>query len=249
MAEPEPSRTDRETADDARTAGESTSPREQSDTRRLDDDGRSEALLAEDGSRTDAQERRAEVRPVPTASAEQPVLAPAEESHPVAPRRRSNRLVGTAWVLLAAGLFQLVYFGALALLIVLLGGAQAVAAQLGQYLTTPFAWLPVLFFFLLFELTVLIFNRAGRFLYVVASLVVGLAVYVLSVVLITVLLRGAPDTATLQQAFLNPLFVLTGLAAREVMLWVGVAIGARGTRLRKRNRAERDAYRAELAEA
>ena len=189
-----------------------------------------------------------EAHPVASPTEAQPVLAPAEDSHPAAPKRKGNRLVGTAWVLLAAGLFQVVYFGLLALLIVLLGGAQAVGTQLAQYLTTPFAWLPVLFFFLLFELTVLIFNRAGRFLYVVASLIVGLLVYVLSVLLITVLLRGTPDTATLQQAFLSPLFVLTGLAAREVMLWTGVAIGARGSRVRRRNREARDAYRAELAE-
>lgn len=240
MAESDPARTAPEHTDETRehAHGATSSTGEQPAADRVDDD-------AERGT---TRTTTAEAHPVLPPEQAQPVLAPAEESHPVAPKRRSNRLVGTAWVLLAAGLFQVVYFGALALLIVLLGGAQAVGTQLAQYLTTPFAWLPVLFFFLLFELTVLIFNRAGRFLYVVASLVVGLLVYVLSVLLITVLLRGTPDTATLQQAFLSPLFVLTGLAAREVMLWTGVAIGARGTRLRHRNRADRDAYRAELAE-
>ena len=240
MAEPDPARPAPEHTDDTReqTSGDPSSTGEQPVAHRVETDA------DRGGSRVTG----ADAHPVVPPAEAQPVLAPAEESHPAAPKRRSNRLVGTAWVLLAAGLFQVVYFGALAGLIVLLGGAQAVGTQLAQYLTTPFAWLPVLFFFLLFELTVLIFNRAGRFLYVVASLVVGLLVYVLSVLLITVLLRGTPDTATLQQAFLSPLFVLTGLAAREVMLWTGVAIGARGTRLRKRNRADRDAYRAELAE-
>lgn len=188
-------------------------------------------------------------RPVAAAPGPQPVLQPAEEAAPAAPKREGNRLAGTAWALLAAGLFQVVYLGLIAGFIAVLGGPEIVVRQMPQYFATPFAWLPVLFFFLLFELTVLVFNRAGRFLYVVASLVVGVLVYVLSVLLISLLLRGdIGDRATLEQAFLNPLFVLTGLAAREVMLWTGVAIGARGTRVRRRNRAAQQAYRDELAE-
>lgn len=210
---------------------------------RADSEDRRTAEVADDRG---AGERDAAV---PAAPAAQPVLEPAQQSAPAAPKRESNRLVGTAWVVLAAGIFQVVYFALLAGFIALLAGPAVVGAQLPQYFSTPFAWLPVLFFFLLFELTVLIFNRAGRFVYVVASLVVGLLVYVVSVLLISILLRGEiGDRATLEQAFLSPLFVLAGLAAREVMLWTGVAIGARGTRVRKRNRAAQQAYRDELAE-
>ncbi|MFD1721171.1 hypothetical protein [Amnibacterium endophyticum] len=212
---------------------------------------------AEDRAADRALAERREETGAPVAAEEQPVLEPARESAPVAPKREGNRLVGTAWALLAAGLFQVVYFAALAGLIALLvlpqaGWAQVgpvVSAQLQQYLGSAFAWLPVLFFFLLFELAVLLFDRAGRFFYVVSSLVVGVVTYVASVLLISILTRGSiGDTATLEQTFLVPQFILVGLVAREVMLWTGVAIGARGTRVRKRNRAAQQAYRDELAE-
>lgn len=186
--------------------------------------------------------------PIPPAPATQPVLRPAEE--PVAaPKRGGNRIAGTAWVLLAAGLFEVLYLASIALVVLLLGGAQAVVPQLVPFASSPFAWLPVLLFFLFFELTVLLINRAGRFAYVVASLVVGLLIYVLSVLLISIMLGGGlSDRLTLARAFESPEFILAGLVAREVMLWTGFAIGARGTRVRKRNRAAKDAYRQELAE-
>lgn len=180
---------------------------------------------------------------IPPAPGTQTVLAPAEEPA-AAPKRGGNRLAGTAWVLLAAGLFEVLYLAAIALVVLLLGGAQAVVPQLVPFASSPFAWLPVLLFFLLFELTVLLINRAGRFAYVIASLIVGLLVYVLSVFLISILLGGGiGDRLTLARAFESPEFILAGLIAREVMLWTGFAIGARGTRVRKRNRAAKDAYR------
>lgn len=244
MAEPDTGRTAPDQA--APSTGEQPVARSV-DPAREDVAAREETTREDVAAREDAGAHG--TTPVQRPAEPQPVMEPAVQDAPAAPKRRSNRLVGTAWVLLAAGLFQVVYFGAIAALVALLGGADVVGAQLAQYATTPFAWLPVLFFFLLFELTVLIFNRAGRFLYVVASLVVGVVVYVVSVLLITILVRGdVGDRATLEQSFLSPLFVLAGLAAREVMLWTGVAIGARGTRLRKRNRADRDSYRAELGE-
>ena len=193
-----------------------------------------------------AEERTPPPPPVPS----QPVLAPADESAPPPPRARGNRLVATAWVVLAAGLFQVLYFAALGLVILLLAGAAAVAPQLANIAKYPFAWLPVVFFLLFFELTVLLLNRAGRFAYVVASLVVGLLVYIVSVLLISIIVGGGiGDTSTLAQAFESPEFVLTGLVAREVMLWTGFAIGSRGIRLRARNKEERARYDEELADA
>lgn len=186
----------------------------------------------------------------PALAEQQPVLAPAAEAAPPPPAKAGNRIVATAWVLLAAGLFEVLYLGALALIILLLGGGAAVAPGIRNVVAYPFAWLPVLFFFLLFELTVLLVNRAGRFTYVVASLIVGFLVYVASVLLISILVGGGiGDTATLARAFESPEFVLTGLVAREVMLWTGFAIGARGTRVRRRNKEARRQYQEDLADA
>ncbi|RIX30315.1 hypothetical protein [Amnibacterium setariae] len=195
----------------------------------------------------------ARTTPVPPAPApQQPVLAPAEETAPPAPKKHGNRLAATAWVLLATGLFVAVYFAAVALLELLIAGPQAVAPQLQVFATTGggvLAWLPALFFFLLFELTVLLFNRAGRFAYVVASLIVGVLVYALAASLVPLVAGGsAPDRNTAVQAFLSPVFVLTGLVAREVMLWTGFAIGARGTRVRRRDKEARRRYEQELGD-
>ncbi|MGN6446635.1 hypothetical protein [Amnibacterium sp.] len=188
------------------------------------------------------------VAPAPAPAQEQAPIAPAAEAAPP-PRGRGNRLVGTAWVLLAAGLFEVLYFGVLGLIVLLLGGAGAVVPQLTNLAAYPFSWLPVLFFFLFFELTVLLFNRAGRFAYVVASLIVGFLVYVVSVLLISIMIGGGiGDTATLARAFESPEFVFTGLVAREVMLWTGFAIGSRGIRVRRRNSDARARYDEELAD-
>lgn len=242
------------TSDDRSSDAVATRPAVAADTAReaspehRDDADRTTASTAAPTASTAAASGTA---PAPvTPPAQQPVLAPADDSAPPPPRRGGNRLVATAWVLLAAGLFQLLYFGALALIIVLLSGPNAVAPGLTNISRFPFAWLPVLFFFLFFELTVLLLNRAGRFAYVVASLVVGFIVYVASVLLISILVGGGiGDTPTLARAFESPEFVLTGLVAREVMLWTGFAIGARGTRVRRRNKEARARYDREVADA
>lgn len=190
------------------------------------------------------------VEPPPPAPAEQPVLAPAADFAPPPPRKQGNRLAATAWVLLAAGLFQVVFFGVNALVALVFGGSQAVVPQLRSLAPTVLAWLPVLLFFLLFELTVLLINRAGRVAYVLASLIVGLIVYVLTVVLFSLIsVNGLGDANRLSQTFLNWEFILVGLVAREVMLWTGLAIGSRGIRVRRRNREARRTYREEVAGA
>ncbi|MBW4042763.1 MAG: hypothetical protein HIU86_11690 [Acidobacteria bacterium] len=188
--------------------------------------------------------------PAPPAPAQaQPVVGPAAESAPP-PVRHGNRLVGTAWVLLAAGLFQAVFFGLNALVVLTFVGPAAIASQVQQVAQTALAWLPVLLFFLFFELTVLLFNRAGRFAYVVASLVVGIIVYVGTVLLYSLIVQHTlGDSNTLAQTFLNWEFIIIGLAAREVMLWTGIAIGSRGIRVRRRDSEALKRYDAEVADA
>lgn len=181
---------------------------------------------------------------------EQPVIAPAAEAAPPPPVKAGNRIVATAWVLLAAGLFQVLFFGINALVALVFGGAQAVVPQVQSIAGTTLAWLPVLLFFLFFELVVLLINRAGRVAYVLASLIVGVIVYVLTVLLFSLITsRGLGDANTLAQTFLNWEFILVGLVAREVMLWTGLAIGARGIRVRRRNKEARRRYDEELADA
>lgn len=193
----------------------------------------------------------APVAPAPPTPAEpQPVIPPATAEQSAAPHKQGNRLVGTLWVLLAAGIFQVIFFGANALIALAFGGPSAIWDQVNSIAETSLAWLPVLLFFLLFELVVLITNRAGRVVYVFASLIVGALVYVLTVVLFSLIVRHSlGDANILAQTFLNYEFILIGLVAREVMLWTGLAIGSRGIRVRRRNREARRRYNDERTDA
>jgi hypothetical protein len=205
------------------------------------------ARPAEPAAARPATEQR--TAPPPAPAEQQPVLAPATEVAPPPPRRASNRVVATAWVLLGAGLFEVLFFAVNALVALVFGGSQAVVPQLQSVAGTVLAWLPVLLFFLFFELVVLLIPRAGRVAYVLASLIIAIVVYVLTVLLFSVITRqGLGDANTLAQTFLNWEFILVGLVAREVMLWTGLAIGARGTRVRRRNKEARRQYTQELAD-
>jgi hypothetical protein len=258
----EPNRPAEDAADDAGrpaavAADESTATRP-FDTARDTDDARTERIapdpddaptqIVEPPVATAVHPRPAEA--VPAAPREQqPVIAAAEGSAPPPPRKKGNRLVATAWVLLAAGLFQVVFFAANALVALVFGGTAAVVPQVQSIAGTALAWLPVLLFFLLFELTALLFNRAGRVAYVLASLIVGAIVYVLTVLLFSAIVRHTlGDANTLAQTFLNWEFILVGLVAREVMLWIGLAIGSRGIRVRRRNREARKRYDQDVAD-
>jgi hypothetical protein len=201
-----------------------------------------------DGDRTavlPAERAEGERTPPPPAPEQRtPPLPPADA--PPAPRRGSNRLVGTAWVLLAALLFEVVYLAAFALVVFVVAGASAVGLAVQQLISTPFAWLPVLLFALFYELTVLLLNRAGRFAYVLSSLIVAAIVYVLSAVLILAMQEGGiGNESNLGRALIATQVVLIPLVAREVMLWTGLAIGARGHRVRRRNRAAQEQYERE----
>jgi hypothetical protein len=166
---------------------------------------------------------------------------------PPPPKQRSNRLAGTAWVLLASGVFEVLLLVGIALYVLLAGGATAVPQAMQQVLHSQFAWLPVVLFFLLFELTVLLLNRTRPFGYTVASLVVAVIVWVLFTVLFLAMQQGGlANEASLGRALVDPEFLIVGLVAREVMLWTGHAIGARGRRVRQRNRADREHYEQEV---
>lgn len=223
-------------------------------TERLDRADDRTAVLAADERRTGPDEDRTAVLPAdrtgdrtppPPVPRQAPTPLPAADAPPP-PRRRSNRLVGTAWVLLAALVFEVVYLAAFALVVLVVAGPANVGLSMQQLVSTPFAWLPVVLFALFYELTVLLLNRAGRFAYVLSSLIVAAIVYVLSAVLILAMQEGGiTNEGNLGRALIAPQVVLIPLIAREVMLWTGLAIGARGHRVRRRNREAQETYERE----
>ncbi|WP_375389754.1 hypothetical protein [uncultured Amnibacterium sp.] len=205
---------------------------------------------APDAERVGAERAEAEPAAVPVAPTAATPIEPAAADAPPPPKVRGNRIVGFFWVMLAAGIFQVLFFAANALVALVFGGTAAVVPQLQSIAGTALAWLPVLLLFLLFLLTVLISGRAGRVAYVFSSLLVGAAVYIGTVLLFSLIVRHAlGDANTLAQTFLNWEFILIGLVARETMLWTGLAIGSRGIRVRRRNRDERKRYEEGLADA
>ena len=212
-----------------------------------------------DGSVDDARVQRAPgdeqqpASPVTDAAiAAAPVAQPepvAAATDPVAPVKRSNRLFATGLVLLSALLFEVVYLGLVELVAFIIGGASAEGPALQGVIGSGLVWLPLVVFAVLYELVVLLLNRAGRFAYVVASLVVGLLVYVAAILFVLIAEAHAVTAAGFAQLLVNPLFILAGLAAREVMLWTGFAVGAHGKRLRRKNREARQEYEHERADA
>ncbi|MCU1473471.1 hypothetical protein [Amnibacterium sp.] len=229
----------------ARTdAAEARTDAAEARTERLDRSDDRTAVLpaderAQDGDRTVVLPADDRTPPAPQGA---PVPMPPAAAPPP-PRRRSNRLVGTAWVLLAALIFEVLYLAAFALVVLVVAGQASVGQSVQQLVSTPFAWLPVLLFALFYELTVLLLNRAGRLAYVLSSLIVAVVVYLLSTVLILALQQGGISNENLLgRALIAPQVVLIPIIAREVMLWTGLAVGARGRRVRRRNRAAQEAY-------
>ncbi len=110
-------------------------------------------------------------------------------------------------------------------------------------------------FFVGLSVLVLIFGRAGWWAYVIFSLFVGVVVWVATSA--TYALGGGPLVpaegvtgflATARQfAFMLPTLG-AALVAREVAVWFGAWIGARGRRVTAKNAAMLEEYEAALAE-
>jgi len=191
----------------------------------------------------------------PVAATADPVGAPTPENPqrvvyvhvPAAPKKLSNRALGTVIALVAAIVFTVI----LAVITVLIGVANGRPASFG-FLTRPEFYIPTLFFVIAFVLLVLIVNRGNWWAFIVGSLVVGVVVY-FGTIGLTLLTSGVvqqtPDQAALSFRILlgNPFIIGSALLAREVALWSGGIISKRGRRLRTRNLENRAAYDRELA--
>jgi hypothetical protein len=167
---------------------------------------------------------------------------------PAAPRPQGNRGFGALIALLSTLLF-----------IVLLALVRVVAGLIVEgrfsvaFLGAPGFYAPVIAFLIGFVLLVLILNRAAWWSYILGSIFVGLFVYFGTIgigLLATGIILATPAEAG--QLFLdqltNPFVIVSALLAREVSMWVGAGIAARGRRVKDRNIAARENYDRELAE-
>lgn len=183
------------------------------------------------------------------------VAAPAPQTiyvqAPQAPKTRGNRGFGVLVALIGTVLFAALYLGAAYLLLLTQGGAEAAAEKVAGLVPTPAYWVPVAVFFLAFALLAAIVNRGGWWAYAVFGLFVGVAVYLSYVggALWTVAWSITPEEVSgfVAQRWLDPLAIVAGVIAREIPIWLGGWIAARGRSVTERNRLAYEAYERELA--
>jgi hypothetical protein len=171
---------------------------------------------------------------------------------PTPPRLRGNRGVGSLLAVLGAVVFA-VLFGVACIVGFVLKGDDDPMATFALFIQSAVFWVPVLVFLVAFVLLVLIVNRAGWAAHVFGSLMVAVVVYFGSIGLLLAV-DGISSAATGGTATtfgtlaLNPFVIIAALAAREVSIWVGLAISARGRRVKARNVELVDEWEAEHAE-
>ena len=186
----------------------------------------------------------------PAATSSEPVAPqPIFVQAPEAPRPRGNRGAAGAIGLLAALAFAVLYLAvslAFATLAGLVDGADLVADLLATLGSWGF-WVPVVVFFFAFWLLGAIINRGRWGAWVIFGLLVGLASwggYILGE------LVGAPfwtltaseGAQLVQDELLAPLGIAAFVIGRELTIWFGAWVAARGRRVTELNVEARREY-------
>jgi hypothetical protein len=169
---------------------------------------------------------------------------------PVPPRVRGNRVVGSLLAILGAVIFAALY-GVVSGLIIDLQSGDLFGATFGSFLGSAFFWVPGLVFLVGLVLLTLILNRSGWWAHVLGSLVLAIAVYfgmIGVLLLIGNVFHGSPTPITFAQLAVNPWVIAAAIVAREVSIWIGLAIAARGRRVKARNLETRAAFDREQEE-
>lgn len=167
---------------------------------------------------------------------------------PVEPKKRSNRLAGIGFALLASIVFTVLF----ALAVFVIGVVANGSPSIGFLFSATFYW-PVVLFFLSLVLVIAVVNTAGWWTYIITSVVVAAGVYfgTAAVLLVSsgVLAMSRQEAdAVYFAALLNPITIAAALVAREVAIWTGAILARRGRTVRARNAEAREAYEREQAE-
>jgi hypothetical protein len=198
----------------------------------------------------ETQELAPEDRPDPTAtSAERQVVY---VHAPVPPRVVHNRLFGALLALLGTAVYGALYAVGAAVIIALTPGVQLDASFL-DFVNNSAFWVPVLLYVVAAVVAALLLNRAAWWAHVIGSAIVALVVYWGSAGLLTLLTdltKQTPDEAAATfWAFAGSAFLfVAAILAREVAMWIGLAISVRGRKVRMRNAEAKAAYDVEQAE-
>ncbi|WP_349898767.1 hypothetical protein [Parafrigoribacterium soli] len=173
---------------------------------------------------------------------------------PVPPRKRGNRGIGSLIALGSAIIFGAIYAVVVLAITPLFAPPRAVGFEFLGFLTSAAFFVPVLVFAVVFILLVLLLNRANWWAYILGSLFVGVLVYFVSIgilLLVNGVVGLTPSAAAraFRAAAQSPVIVAGALVAREVSLWMGAAVAARGRRVRARNAEDRAAFDRDTARA
>ena len=171
---------------------------------------------------------------------------------PQPPRRKGNRGLGTLLAVLATAVFAAAYAGVTALLILFVK-PDGVGGAVSEFVTGPLFYVPVLAFLVLMVLWALLANRASWWAWVLGSLIIAVLVYAVSIGVLLLAAGGFGLTAsqaaeTFTGFAVNPAIVVAALLAREVSVWFGAVIAARGRKVRERNYEAWQAFEREEAE-
>ena len=171
---------------------------------------------------------------------------------PTPPKTRGNRGFGVLVALIGTVVFALLYAGISYLLLLAQRDAAEATTVFTQFLVQPVFWVPIVACFLGFALLAVIVNRGAWWSYAVFGLLVGVLVYfsyigaaLLTVEAWTITVDQANEF--IQQRWLDPFAIVAAVVAREIPIWFGGWIAARGRTVTDRNRLALEAYDRELA--
>jgi len=166
---------------------------------------------------------------------------------PVPPSKKGNRGFGVLIALLST----VVFAGLYALVIATIRAVEVGVFQFDFFGSLAF-YTPAIFFFVGFVIVVVFANRASWWSYVLGSLFVGLFVYFGTVGTGLLVNNVLGETATeaarlLATALSSPFIIGAALVAREVSMWMGAFISARGRKVKARNIDARETFDSESA--
>ena len=170
---------------------------------------------------------------------------------PTPPAPRPNRGFGALISLLGAVAFALLYIAVIAILVAISGAP--LDATLSSFLQSMAFWVPVAVYAVVSILFALIVNRAARWAHALGSLFVagityGVAGGIVALALNVIGMTPEEGIETLGQVFGSPQLIVALVLAREVSLWFGLAIAARGRKVKERNVADRAAFEQSVAD-
>jgi hypothetical protein len=187
---------------------------------------------------------------VPPAQHAQPVQT-VFVSAPVAPKKKGNRGFGVFLAFLGTLVFAVLFAAVIALIILLDRPQNAFGGSILGFIGSSAFWVPVVVFFVVFVLFALMVNRGNWVAWVLSSFLMAVIVYLVSIGIVLLfegLLGMTPAEAGrgFGQLALSAPLIVAGVLAREVTIWFGAAIAARGRKVKERNLEARAAYEREL---